>query len=67
MGVAPADAGRVRPDRRRARGEWHEERFSAIYLDKTLAGTREATIMFADLQGYTSFTERTLRPEVATS
>jgi adenylate cyclase len=41
-----------------ARSEWHEERFSAIYLDKTLAGVRDASILFADLQGYTSFTER---------
>ena len=47
-----------------ARSEWHEERFSAIYLDKTLAGVQEASILFADLQGYTSFTERS-GPEAA--
>ncbi len=42
-----------------ARQEWHEERFSAIYLDETLAGAKEASILFADLQGYTPFSERT--------
>jgi adenylate cyclase len=41
-----------------ARGEWHEERFSPLYLDETLANTREASILFADLQGFTSFSER---------
>jgi len=41
-----------------ARQEWHEERFSALYLDKTLAGAREASILFADLQGYTTYSER---------
>ena len=38
-----------------ARGEWHEERFSPLDLYETLANTREATILFADLQGFTSF------------
>jgi adenylate cyclase len=42
-----------------ARREWHEERFSALYLDETLAGVKEASILFADLQGYTPFSERT--------
>jgi class 3 adenylate cyclase len=41
-----------------ARQEWAEERFSALYLDKTLAGAREASVLFADLQGYTSYSER---------
>jgi adenylate cyclase len=41
-----------------SRREWHEERFSALYLEETLAGTTEASIMFADLQGFTSFSER---------
>ena len=48
-----------------ARGEWHEERFSPLYLDETLANTREATILFADLQGFTSFSERTTPAQVA--
>ncbi|HSC49664.1 MAG TPA: hypothetical protein VLD16_05305, partial [Gaiellaceae bacterium] len=42
-----------------ARTEWHEERFSPLYLDETLAGTREVSVLFADLQGFTSFSERT--------
>lgn len=42
-----------------ARGEWHEERFAPLYLDETLAGTRAASILFADLQGFTSYSERT--------
>jgi adenylate cyclase len=41
-----------------ARQEWHEERFSALYLEKTLEGTQEASILFADLQGFTPYSER---------
>ena len=41
-----------------ARAEWHEERFSALYLDETLAGAKEVSIVLADLQGFTSFSER---------
>lgn len=41
-----------------ARREWHEERFEALYLDETLAGLRDASVLFADMAGYTSFTER---------
>ena len=41
-----------------ARSEWHEERFSALYLDETLAGAKDVSILFADLQGFTSFAER---------
>ena len=37
------------------RHEWHEERFSAIYLDETLAGARDVSILFADLAGFTAF------------
>src|SRR5918996_4140621 len=45
-----------------ARSEWHEERFSALYLDETLAGQKDVSILFADLAGYTSFTG-SRRPE----
>jgi adenylate cyclase len=40
-----------------ARREDAEERFSDLYLDQTAAGTREVSVMFADLQGFTSFSE----------
>jgi class 3 adenylate cyclase len=42
-----------------AREEWHEERFSALYLEQTLAGAREVSVLFADLQGFTPYSERT--------
>ncbi len=48
-----------------ARTEWHEERFSALYLDETLAGAKDVSIVLADLQGYTSFSERHDPAEVA--
>ena len=48
-----------------ARAEWHEERFSALYLDETLAGAREVSVVLADLAGYTSFTESRPPDEVA--
>lgn len=37
--------------------EWHEERFSGLYLEETLAGRREVTVLFADLAGFTPFSE----------
>lgn len=36
----------------------HEERFSALYLDETAAGKREVSVVFADLAGFTAFSER---------
>ncbi|HEX6920712.1 MAG TPA: adenylate/guanylate cyclase domain-containing protein, partial [Actinomycetes bacterium] len=41
-----------------AQAQWHEERYADLYLDETVAGTREMSILFADLQGFTSFSER---------
>ena len=48
-----------------ARAEWHEERFSSLYLDETLAGAREVSVVIADLAGYTPFTEQHPPDEVA--
>ena len=48
-----------------ARSEWHEERFSALYLEQTLAGTRDASVLFADLAGFTAFSERMTPAAVA--
>jgi adenylate cyclase len=48
-----------------ARAEWHEERFSSLYLDETLAGAREVSVLIADLAGYTAFTERHAPDDVA--
>jgi adenylate cyclase len=40
-----------------ARREDSEERFRDLYLDDTAAGTREVSVMFADLEGFTRFAE----------
>jgi adenylate cyclase len=40
-----------------ARREESEERFSDLYLDHTAAGTRDVSVLFADLAGFTSFAE----------
>jgi adenylate cyclase len=48
-----------------ARTEWHEERFSPLYLDETLAGAREVSVLLADLEGFTSYTEAHEASEVA--
>ena len=40
-----------------AHRQWHEERFSDLYLDQTAAGKREVSVVFADLEGFTSFSE----------
>jgi adenylate cyclase len=48
-----------------ARTEWHEERFSPLYLDETLAGARNVSVVLADLAGFTAFSERHDPAEVA--
>ncbi|NUO92628.1 MAG: adenylate/guanylate cyclase domain-containing protein, partial [Dermatophilaceae bacterium] len=40
-----------------AQQSWHEERYADLYTADTLAGRREMTILFADLKGFTSFSE----------
>jgi class 3 adenylate cyclase len=44
--------------------EWYEERFSALYLDETLGGHKEISVLFADLAGFTPFTEERGSEEV---
>ena len=41
-----------------ARVQWREERFADLYLNDTAAGTREMSVLFADLQGFTTFSEK---------
>ncbi len=40
-----------------AQQQWREERYGGLYLDQTRSGTREMSILFADLQGFTSWSE----------
>jgi len=40
-----------------AHQQWHEERFADLYQDDTLAGSRDMSVLFADLQGFTSYSE----------
>jgi adenylate cyclase len=48
-----------------ARSDWHEERFSPLYLDETLAGAKDVSILFADLAGFTPFAEHASPDSVA--
>jgi adenylate cyclase len=41
-----------------AHAQWHEERFSDLYADSGEGADRELTVLFADLAGFTSFSER---------
>jgi adenylate cyclase len=40
-----------------AQSRWREERFSDLYLDETAAGTRRVSIVFADLAGFTTYSD----------
>jgi adenylate cyclase len=46
-----------------AQTSWREERFAELYLPQTSAGSREISVLFADLQGFTAFSE-THEPDV---
>ncbi|MDQ3104860.1 MAG: hypothetical protein M3Q87_06515 [Actinomycetota bacterium] len=48
-----------------AHRQWHEERFSDLYQDDTRSGRRDMSVLFADLQGFTSWSERHRADEVA--
>jgi hypothetical protein len=45
--------------------QWHEERFGDLYLDSTAEGERDLSVLFADLQGFTRFSEGTDAREVS--
>ncbi|HEX6248167.1 MAG TPA: adenylate/guanylate cyclase domain-containing protein [Nocardioidaceae bacterium] len=49
-----------------ARMSWREERFADLYLDETGAGTRVMSVLFADLQGFTTWSENH-RPDEVTA
>ncbi len=40
-----------------AQRQWHEERFASLYLDQTISGERDMSVLFADLKGFTTFSE----------
>lgn len=47
-----------------ARRSWREERFAPLYLDDTASGQRETSVLFADLQGFTAWSESHAPQEV---
>jgi adenylate cyclase len=41
-----------------ARREWHQERFSSLYLDDTVGGSQDVSVLLGDLAGFTRYSER---------
>ena len=48
-----------------ARREWREERFRHLYLPSTRERRQDISVLFADLVGFTQFSERSTSAEVA--
>ncbi|NUR07407.1 MAG: adenylate/guanylate cyclase domain-containing protein [Nocardioidaceae bacterium] len=49
-----------------AQHSWREERFAPVYSEETLRGRRDVSVLFADLQGFTTYSEAH-RPEEVTA
>jgi adenylate cyclase len=48
-----------------ARREWRDERFRDLYLPGTRERTQEVSVLFGDLAGFTTFSERSAPTDVA--